>query len=863
MANLHLLKKSHMRKSQILFLSIAAGGMVMLFHNIDSSSKKTALVTRPSSLATTEKEGERTEALEGMQWMNRARAYPNADIPANAYEMAMLQHTARFGNQQSTASGTWTSIGPNNVGGRSLCVAIDPIDTNKIWMGSAGGGLWKSTVGGLGTNAWTYVPIGFPVVGVSTVAINPVNPQVMYIGTGETYNLGSYGVGLTDRTTRGSYGMGIFKSVDGGVTWTQALNWSYQQQQCIWEIVINPLRPNTVFAATTQGVYKSTDAGANWVQVLNVPVCMDLALLSNDTTVIMCGAGDMNSTNKGLYRSADGGLNWSIVSGIPNASHLGRTTVALYPTNNSIAIAQVCDVYNTIGFYKTIDKGVTWTTISSTDICGYQGWYCKGMAFMPGNQNVFLAGGVNMYKSTDGGANYSQISDMNWGPQYMHSDVHDIVVNPQNPYSIFVVTDGGLVRSWDFGTSYTECTDGYVTSQCYIGSVSQTNPNFALSGLQDNFSVEYNGTPYWTPVMGGDGCYNAIDPSSDMNSFVAYQYLNVFISTDQGASYNYQVNYEPSYPTGGNPCAFLAPYIICPNPTSRMYAGTTGIIRSDDGGYSWPVVSADPIDNGNYVLSIAVSSTNSDSVYIATAPDISPMKLMLSADAGVTFVDRSAGLPNRYPRRIAVDPRNSKIVYVVFAGFGTGHIFKSVNAGVTWNDITGTLPDVPTHCVFLDPQYPDIVYVGSDIGLYVSTNGGTTWASHNTGLPDWTMVYDLVSCNANRSVKCFTHGHGAWERSLNDVISDVNEHPMQTPFSISVFPNPVNENATLVFGESTGPVQISILDLQGKIVFSKEITLDPASPTLHVDVSEWASGCYIIQAVNGNKVGSQKLLVQH
>lgn len=849
-----------MRKFYIALAIVSLGGIYLLTKDIRSSKKPVTCHSAP--VISKEEDGEKLEGLQGMQWMNHARAYPNADIPANAYSAAINQFNARFGNEQSTAVGSWTSIGPNNIGGRSLCLAIDPIDTNIIWMGSAGGGLWKSTVGGMGVNAWTYVPTGFPVIGVSTIAINPLNNQEMYIGTGETYNLGTFGVGLTDRTTRGSYGMGILKSTDGGVTWAPALNWTYQQTQCIWEIVINPLRPNTVFAATTQGVYKSTDAGTTWNQVLNQPVCMDLALLSNDTTVIMCGVGNMNSANKGLYRSSDGGLNWSIVSGIPNPAHLGRITISLYPNNNDIAIAQVCDVYSTLGFYKTSDKGVTWTNASTADVCGYQGWYSKGMVFRPGNPNEILAGGIHMFRSTDGGFNFSQVSDMNWGPQFMHADVHDLVVNPQNPYSVFVVTDGGLFRTWDFGTSYTECTDGYVTSQCYIGSVSQTNPDFALTGLQDNYSIQYTGSPYWTPVLGGDGCYNAIDPNDDFVSFVAYQYLNIFQSVDQGLSY-YQVLYTPSSAQGGNPTAFLAPYIICPSNTGVLYAGGTGVMRSDDQGMSWPMISADPIDNGNYVLSIGVSSTEEDSVYIATAPDITPMKLMLSVDGGANFVDRSAGLPNRFPRRIAVDPRNSKIVYVVFAGFGTGHVYKSVNAGVTWTDISTTLPDVPTHCVFLDPQYPDVVYIGSDMGLYVSTDGGTTWATHNTGLPDWTMVYDLVSSNADRSVKCFTHGHGVWERSLNDVIDDVQNPPTPTPFSISVFPNPVHETATLVFGESFGPVQVSIHDLQGKLLFSKEFTVNPASPYVRVDVSEWASGIYIAKAVNGNRVGTARILVAH
>ncbi|MDQ3110678.1 MAG: T9SS type A sorting domain-containing protein, partial [Bacteroidota bacterium] len=615
----------------------------------------------------------------------------------------------------------------------------------------------------------------------------------------------------------------------------------------------------TVFAATTAGVYKSTDAGATWSQVLNVPVCMDLALLANDTSVLMCGAGNMNTANKGLYRSADGGLSWSIVPGIPNPAHTGRTSIALYPDDNHIAIVQVCDAYNTIGFYKTTNGGITWTTTSSQDIGSYQGWYCAGMIIRAGDPNEILVGGVNMHRSTDGGFSFSQVSDMSWGPQYMHSDVHSVVVNPQNPSSAFIATDGGLFRSYDFGDSYIECVDGYVTSQCYIGSVSQTNPDFALTGLQDNYSIRYDGNPYWTPVVGGDGCYNAIDPIDDFVSYVAYQYLNIFQSFDQGITYS-QVNFESSSPSLPNPTAFLAPYIICPSDNARLYAGRTGVARSDNQGGTWPTVSADPIDNGNYVLTIAVSSLNSDSVYIATAPDNSPSKLMLSADAGQTFMDRSAGLPDRFPRRIAVDPRNSKIVYVVYAGFGTGHVFKSIDAGANWTNIGTTLPDVPFHCVMLDPQFPDIVYVGTDMGIFVTNDGGASWSAHNTGLYDWTMVYDLVPCASDRSFLCFTHGHGAFKRSLNDVIG-ISDQAAPTPFSLSVFPNPVNDVATLVLGESFGPVELNVYDLQGKIIFTKAMTVDPASPYVRLDVSEWANGCYIAEAVDGKRKATTRILV--
>jgi hypothetical protein len=271
-------------------------------------------------------------------------------------------------------------------------------------------------------------------------------------------------------------------------------------------------------------------------------------------------------------------------------------------------------------------------------------------------------------------------------------------------------------------------------------------------------------------------------------------------------------------------------------------------------------VSIDPIDNGNHVLTIAVSAINSDSVYIATAPDNSPSKFMMSSDAGVTFSDRSAGLPNRFPRRIAVDPRDSRIVYVVYAGFGTGHIFRSTNAGVTWTDIGTTLPDVPFHCVMLDPQFPDIIYAGTDMGIFVTNDVGASWSVHNTGLEDWTMVYDLVPCAFDRSFLCFTHGHGAYKRSLNDVIG-INDIVTPTPFSLSVFPNPVNDVATLVLGESFGPVQLTVYDLQGKILYAKTMTVDPSSPYVRLDVSEWANGCYIAEAVDGKRKSTARILV--
>ena len=204
-----------------------------------------------------------------MQWISQIRAYPDKDIPqekfyeAFEYSKNNLAQDKNLDNMEA-----WQSIGPNNVGGRSLCIAIHPVDTATLFMGSASGGLWKSTTGGLGASAWTLINTGYPSLAVSSIAIDSTNPNVMFIGTGENYGY-QYSVnnGVNVRVTRGMYGIGILKTTNGGTTWTKSLDWSYNNQRGVWKVIINPKNPNILYAATSEGIYKSYDAGANWNQV--------------------------------------------------------------------------------------------------------------------------------------------------------------------------------------------------------------------------------------------------------------------------------------------------------------------------------------------------------------------------------------------------------------------------------------------------------------------------------------------------------------------------------------------------------------------------------------------------------------------
>ena len=290
---------------------------------------------------------EEGHAYEAFEWWYGSRAFPDELIPKSAfYDAYKYSKENLVPTEKDRAGGpAWTSIGPDNVGGRVLSLAIDPTDPNVIWAGSASGGLWKSTVGGDGAAAWTRIETGYPSLAVSAIVIDPVDPGMMYIGTGEISRYGRAQVGTPG--ARSSYGMGVLKSVDGGVTWQETgLTWTFDQTRAVIALKIDPHDHLTLWAATSEGLYKTIDGGANWTLAHSTLMAMDVVIDPYDSPRVYVSHGQLNTTpDPGIYRTTDGGASWTLLAGGLPATNFGRTPLAIYSASSTqrIVYAGVSD----------------------------------------------------------------------------------------------------------------------------------------------------------------------------------------------------------------------------------------------------------------------------------------------------------------------------------------------------------------------------------------------------------------------------------------------------------------------------------------------------------------------------------------
>lgn len=769
----------------------------------------------PHKLREQEK-GSRSGAREALDFWTSARAYPDNDIPTDRFMRAYQAAKGKYKElPRALAAGIWEPIGPLNLQGRSLSVAVNPQNSNTIYLGTASGGLWRSHTAGLGSD-WQQVSLGYPALGIASIVIDPSDSNIIYAGTGEVYRPGGSVGGLVIRTTRGSYGIGILKTTDGGSTWTKSLDRAYNQQTGVQMLRMNPKNSNTIWAATTEGLLKSTDAGGSWnLSHPNITIFEDVIVHSGDTNLIMATYGNLGFPPITFERSTDGGANWSTLGGVP--AQTGKALLAMYESNPDIVYASIADsTTGNGGLWKTTDFGDTWTEVSNSGtngIFGVQGWYSHYVAVHPTDSSKVIHNAVSLSKSTDGGVSFIPVSGG-------YSDNHGYAIDPNNPNIVYTACDDGIYRSTNFGTSYTNIGFGLQTGQFYNGfSNSTTDSLLATVQSQDHIpGYMYNGSPTWARSVIDEAGWTAIDPTNDNIIYAINRFGgSIARSTNRGSSFSYLASF-------GSVGSWNAPIVIAPSAPTTLYFGDTRIFKSTNSAGSWTNVSG-TIDGGNTALAMAISRTSPDTVFVGMAPRVTTAKVFRTTNGGTGWTNVSTGLPNRYPLDLAVDPNDSRVVYAAFGGFGTGHLFKSTNTGASWTDISGTLPDAPTTAITIDPLNSSIVYVGNDIGVYISTNGGSSWSAFSEGLPDAVIVADLTVSPSNRKLRIATHGNGAYERHMYDGSSpaayDYRPLALMKPASGSVsLPAMAISGITASFRNSGSGVQNDSFDVRYRILLS-------------------------------------------
>ncbi len=772
-------------------------------------------------------------AFQALQWWTAQRAYPESDIPSRNYYDAFMKVKMELKKTLDDNTDGWKPIGPHNIGGRTLALAFNPQNPATIYAGSASGGLWRSYTAGAGAEAWEYVPTGFPVLGVSSIAFAPNDSNIIYIGTGEVYAYQNSTGGITVRTTRGSYGIGVLKSTDSGKSWTKCLDWSAEQQRGVQVVKINPFNPKSVWAGTTEGTYKSTDAGSSWSLVHDAIMVTDLIINHSDTNMIWIACGNLNSEGKGVYRTTNGGDAWIKLSGGLPDHFGGKIQLAVHKNSPNI-------IYASVGFgtvsnagtqlCRSTDYGITWNTVSDLDYATYQGWFSHIIGVNPTDPTKVICGGVDIFKSTTGGSNLEQKSywylwyfgtppagGPEGPPNYSHADHHAIAYHPENPDIIYFGNDGGVFRTLDGGETFEGCNGGYQTTQFYPGfSSSFSDSAFAMGGMQDNSTAIFEGSTDWRRVIGGDGAWSAINQSNNNIIYGSYQYLGLMKSSDKGSTWK---SIPPPGSTSGT--GFIAPYVLAYPNNSIIYAGRNRFYISTNEGNNWTAGNNNLVLDGNPLLSIAVSSVDDKIVYVSTAPVTSRAGLFYSSNGGQSWANITGNLPDRYPIDIAIHPQNPGIAYVVFSGFGTPHVYKTNDAGISWQDITGNLPDVPASSIAIDPFQTNHIYVGNDLGVFVSTDDGITWEAFNSGLPDAVTAIDLNISPLNRSLRVVTHGNGVFERKLiSSVLAVEPEQKAARSFSLKQnYPNPFNASTVINYElYQSANVKITVVDGIGRVI---------------------------------------------
>ncbi|MGE5431120.1 MAG: T9SS type A sorting domain-containing protein [Syntrophomonadaceae bacterium] len=824
-----------------------------------------------------EKDGDE-EAVPGyadkmLEWYYGQRSYPSGEVPVEWREKALKQISKNNLQLEKSASTlSWTQLGPRNIGGRIRSIVVNPNDPATIYVGSVAGGIWKTINGG---TSWFALDDHMENLSIGSLVMDPSNPDIIYAGTGEGYaNIDAL------------RGEGIFKSTDAGKTWNRLSSTLTPDFYYVNKLAFDKTT-NTLWAATRRGLFKSTDGGNTFAVVSSLPNSSNVhatdIVISYDTpSTIYTAFGLFNTAT--VYKSADAGNTFQQTF---TASGNGRTVLAASASDPKVVYLSAMKLSdNTAGIMRvTRDGGASWDSLKvpgpsfsgASTYTSNQAWYDNVVAVDPQDPNTVYAGGLDFWKSTDGGKTWAQKT--NWynssGFAYVHADHHAIAVDPSNSSSIYLGTDGGIFKSTNKGSSWTDLNNDLYITQFYYGAV-DPSANKYYGGAQDNGTVKSDGGTDWYEILSGDGGAVEVDYNNPNTIYMEYVDLAIYKSTDGGKSYTKAIS---GIPTGGasqwsgtsDRVEFIAPFTIDPNNPSVLVAGTYRVYRTTNGAASWSTISGDLTgdgtgSSGSKITTLAIAKGNSDVIYAGCSNGV----IRSTTDGGNSWNPKGSGLPNLNARKIAIDAQDPATAFAVYSGYSNGQkVFKTTDYGQTWKNISGDLPNIPVNCILVNSANNKSLVVGTDLGVFTSADQGSSWLQNNDGLAN-VSVSDLDFRTSDNKIFAATHGRGMFSAAWS-ATTDVADNAAKSPERFDLeqnYPNPFNPSTTIKFQiPQAANVKVAVYDITGKQV--SELVNDFKQPG-HYEVTwtgrdaaghQAASGVYIYTINAGSFTKSLKMML--
>ncbi|MEO8209609.1 MAG: T9SS type A sorting domain-containing protein [bacterium] len=798
-------------------------------------------------------------------WFTKQRAFPFDEIPQEEYlkSIEYVRHQMLIKQLNSWEDSVkWTLAGPTNIEGRITTIAIHPANPQIVYIGTSNGGAWKSVNF---CQNWTSIFDNQNTSSIGAIAIDPLNPEIIYCGTGEANSLRSYYPGT-----------GIYKSTNGGANWSfLGLDSSYT----IGNIAINPVNTQEIFVAAggwtrrknlQRGIYKSINGGLNWTRKLFISdsvSAIDVVIDPNNITKIFAAMWERQrredyikygGPKSGLFVSNDSGDNWILVSGgFPiNDANLGRISLDISKSNSQIIYALIASASGaTRGLYKSINGGANWNVINpSVGGSSNYAWFNRICRVDPNTSDKVFCGGLDMELSFNGGSSFGIISNS-------HVDQHAVAFSQSNPNYIVTGNDGGIDYTTDGGGSWLFSQSLPIT-QFYAGEIDNNNPNTILGGAQDNGTIRTNGTTgNWSEIYGGDGFYCLVDYTNSQRVYASSQSGGLARSLDGGSSFLYGGSGLDIQYTN-----WMTPFVIDKNNPLTLYSGTFKIHKSIDGMQSWTAISPDltnaHIRSLGTITTVDVATSDPDVIYCGT----DDANVWVTTNGGTNWTKINSGLPYRWVTRVAIDPDSANVCYVTLSGYkvdSTGsHIYRTTNYGANWISIKGNLPDAPINDVVIDPENKNTLFIGTDINVMFTTNLGLNWYVLSTGIPSNVPCHDLTLHNPTRTLVVWTHGRSAYKIEIPKLVKIENNN-LQLPSSFKLeqnYPNPFNPVTSIKFKISVERIdnpfyKLSIYDIAGREVQTLlQEKLRSGSYEVKWNAGYYPSGIYFYSLYAGNKL---------